>query len=735
MKMLLQLVRQPLKLIAGLLVAAFGSSILCVCIGQAIAAENTATAVDALFTTAALETTDYNFINTCNADEEFLAMWGRAVEDFTWGLPEAVAEWINGVVQAQDDLVKFDATPGLASAYLPELTYDSIVSHDYFYWAVGSVQTAQTQRLEAQATYACAMFEVELTEIGEPETVVAVGVLEDGSDTSLETGITVELQGTIRQVVSIEGSYDDPTGRIIYITLELPDEESLAAQELEPGSRYLVYGDYLDGDWVLRGYITEFMNADGTNVSLQEIDESCISYYSEFEIARLRAQNPNNTLVADYVYPNNYALGLRRVALEEEWLRLIDAAMLTVRDGSAFGSVSYVVHESGRYPTLDETHYITGEDGEMVEVSQEEWQARYAVPTIAKLEGTVEEFLASEEGALWQQQLSYMEINYHAFPIIGVQKLGYIADFARDNARIVEGRDFTQQELDEGAKVCIVSETLASMNGLSVGDTITPQFYNYDWDSPNQKFISDGYGVINPWAYRYSGTTEFAGEAEEYVIVGLYRQSNAWIDPSENIYSFTPNTIFVPENAVVSDMDYGNQGFFRTLILRNGMVEPFRVLVEEAGYEGLFVYYDQGYNEIIGTVMDYGEVSQKAMMLGAVVYGVILLLFLLLFPGSQGKSLSTMTALGAKRSQKIGHVFLSSAWLLVPGTVLGTGAGMLLWNSVVGRLTSSVDETLTVEMEPLVLVGIAVAQLVAALGLTVLLALFMTRDKGLKRRK
>lgn len=191
-----------------------------------------------------------------------------------------------------------------------------------------------------------------------------------------------------------------------------------------------------------------------------------------------------------------------------------------------------------------------------------------------------------------------MRVNYQTFPVIGVDKLGYVADFARETARIVEGRDFTQEELTSGAKLCIISETLAAANGLTVGDTISPRFYNYDWNSPYQGFVSKGEGVVNHSAYVYTTQTEFSGEAESYVIIGLYRQDNAWGDVSENLYSFTPNTVFVPRASVSSDMDYGNQAFFQTLVLRNGAIQEFRALVDEAGYTDLFVYYDQEYTTI-----------------------------------------------------------------------------------------------------------------------------------------
>ena len=102
------------------------------------------------------------------------------------------------------------------------------------------------------------------------------------------------------------------------------------------------------------------------------------------------------------------------------------------------------------------------------------------MPTIAKLEGKAEEFLATEQGTLWNQMLTGMEIQNHGFPVLAVDKLGYQTTFSQERTRIVEGRDFSEEERENHAKVCIISQQVAVRNGLSVGDTIDMRTYAYD---------------------------------------------------------------------------------------------------------------------------------------------------------------------------------------------------------------------------------------------------------------
>lgn len=748
MKYLQQLFRQPLKFISGVIVISLAVSILCVCLGQSIAADKTEAQIEYFFTTIALPTTKYNYYESYFIDSQGNRIPYTA-SSFT--LPDKVANWISNTTQARPDLVETIATSGLASAYIEELIPENLTDHMYHYPWTGTPQNQLPHKMEGLTTYACAMLEIVLQEIGEPSVIFQKGTMEDGAEVIVPVQTTVELVGTVKSVVSLEQGYDDPTGRTVRLSLVMPNEENLDSLSLKHGERYLVYGtDYLDGEWALCGCISDGLNDQlKYPIELKELNENSFYYLTEKEQAVHMAGNPHGAVpIARYWYKNDnpeeqWIFGDKGnyVLLYESDMKLHNAVLLTMKDKTNFGTLKWIDYSNGggSYPAINWDRYITDKNGNQIQITQEEYSALYSIPTIAHLEGSVEEFLASEEGKLWAQTLEQMQVNYHAFPIIGVDKLGHIADFARETARIVDGRDFTPEELASGAKVCIISESLAAANSLSVGDTISPQFYNYDRNSPYQPFLSTnnmyGNGSVNPSAHSFTAHTKWAGEPEEYIIVGLYRQDNAWCDVSDNLYSFTPNTIFAPKASVSSDMDYGTQGLFQTFVLHNGAIEEFRALVEKAGYPDLFVFYDQEYTTISDSLENYREVAQRAMMIGFVVYGVVLVLFLLFFPGSQGKALATMKALGTQRRYKIAHVFMNSAGILIPGTVIGAALGMLLWHKVIDVIAESVGAAVALEMDAMSLVLIALSQMVLAFMLTALIAIPLSRNHGIAKRK
>ena len=112
----------------------------------------------------------------------------------------------------------------------------------------------------------------------------------------------------------------------------------------------------------------------------------------------------------------------------------------------------------------------------------------------------------------------------------------------------------------------------------------------------------------------------------------------------------------------------------------------------------------------------------------------MVLLYLLLFPGRQGKVLRTMATMGTPRHKKIGYMLQNSLGILLPGSVLGLAATVVLWESVMDRLLSRSDGSFSLELDVLSLCAITLAQFAAAMLLVALLAIPMTRQKNLMKR-
>ncbi len=423
-------------------------------------------------------------------------------------------------------------------------------------------------------------------------------------------------------------------------------------------------------------------------------------------------------------------------AFDASNIRYANSCRLTVYDASVLPWVAPTDQHPYYTISYEERSYHTSKDASEFlgtgfhVVSAEEYIADYALPTFARLDGAAEEFLASEAGALWRQMLEDMEINNHAFPVLAVDKLGYQADFARQMVRIVEGRDFIESELVDGEKVCIISQTVAVESGLKIGDTISIQTYPTDYNLyPHKEKKTVFYSPpAYPSAAFYSHAMGFDNGPENYTIVGVYRHQSAWYGTST--YGFSPNTVFIPKASTNGTMEYDTDGIYRSYVLENGKSDEFQKFVDEAGYHGLFMYYDQGYAQMKSGLDAYEEVSSRALYVGIGAYCVILTLFVILFPVRQRETLSTMRSLGAGRENRIAHVTVSSLGLLIPGSLLGWTAASLLWENVTTELMKSVEANVSLISDHTSLMLTAVVQLPVTLMVIFITALTMTKETG-----
>lgn len=691
MKSLRQVLRQPLKSAAGILMAAAAAAILVICAGQYAAAGLTRANLDDRYDTLAVRNAGFGN----DSFDPFNFSLESELEHSE--LLEGASSWIADTVRSRPDLVKTESYTGLLSAYAPGLSPDNFSHHflnlegDVGGW-VGEID---------ELAYRGAMLEVTLTRVG-------TGLWKDESYFSFtdENGewrnqtvtyrTSMVCEGTVEAVIGLERGFSPPAGKTIALAVTAYSEKELAALDLRAGERYLVYGmDYSDVRGSLfRGFLSKYPD-------LEELYSGLITYETLYSRG-----DPSAVPIDCYMTVCDYSALPVNTASDGEVRTLTDQRQFYTRDA-------------------DGAHYTL--------IPAEKYIPDYRVPTIVRLDGSAESFLSSEDGALWRSTLEEMEIGQHGFPVLAVDKLGYQVVFARGQARVTEGRDFSESERAGGSRVCIVSEALAAANGLKVGDAVELRTYGMDPNLRPQPSLTIGY----PGAAVYSRAMGFSSEMESYTVVGLYRLDNAWLrDLDGDIYGITPNVIFVPKASATGEMLTEDTSVFYSLVLQNGKADEFKKYQAEAGYPDLFVLMDGGYEEIAAGLDAFEGVSAGALAIGILGSAAVVLLFLILFPFQQGKALATMRSLGASRGRRIGHVMVSSASLLLPGAALGALAGALLWERVAAKLMASVNVQIPLEANMAVLAPSLAAGLCAAAGaLALLAALLLSGGEGLGRGK
>lgn len=299
------------------------------------------------------------------------------------------------------------------------------------------------------------------------------------------------------------------------------------------------------------------------------------------------------------------------------------------------------------------------------------------IPLISELNGSVEELMQSEIGALWQKgAMDRIEVCEHSLSVIGTDCLESVYTFNINEATVTEGQAFTAAQYESGERVCIISRELAQQNGLQVGDLLPLQVYcaQYVYDDPG--ILPSVYNIFDPYAgYEDEG---------DWRIVGLYDHD---YEPGGE-YDLHPNTVFVPNRSLKGDYRAENSSqysdFWLSFILRRDRMEAFRLEAEAAGYGGMFIYNDGGRAEgeaqtnalqeqITAWQGKVAQIVKIIPILGAVLMAVAMLLFVM----SQKREIGELYTIETMRGTLFAHFLLQSFVLVAVSGGLGTLACVL----------------------------------------------------------
>ena len=361
----------------------------------------------------------------------------------------------------------------------------------------------------------------------------------------------------------------------------------------------------------------------------------------------------------------------------------------------------------------------------------------YSFPA-AQCLGPAEEFIEGWEPgddvmdeAVWGDFRAAWEKQQHSLPVIGTDRLESLYAFLTGRCSLLEGRSFTQEEYEQGAKVLILSEKEASMQGLKVGDTVRLSQYVPAYEEPGgigSALVKQraGYPRNNP-VIDMLNTEQTYGAEEEFTLVGIYSMLGEW---SRGTYDFTPNTVFIPRKAQTAgavgeipaeaggDDLYGLQ---LSIELVNGRVNEFMLELDKSPYKGQFYPFDQGYEDVQKSINDMAASMTRLLVMSVLAFLLFLVLYLLMFQGAERKTLGTMRSLGVTPRSAAAYLFGGGFAVAALGTVLGTAAGGLITriaqDRILAEALANIDRT--VRMRGQVITEEALTKMVQDSGLSV----------------
>ena len=646
-----QLTRRPVKAAFGALLLALAGVILALSGGQFWAASRTRAGVEATYTTVAVVT---------GGDEP--------TGDSDPSLASASAAWeaarfLEQPEQQNWSIIRSRPRVGLVSGYSPGL--NPLLDLYNF----RSYDGGETMDSAPDAPYTYFILEVLAAEVQERQDPPQEGASYSESVWS--------ISGQVLGVYGLQQGLRDPTGWQTDIRFTQYYGDGDVPVRPEAGKRYLLLAcTYDDTEWEERCGIAAEILWD-TNVRLDpwslDIENNLIRYDQR---TRQEEQVLDETLRE--LPPD--APGYRDPTTGAEVFNLSMNAADHLRTN--------VVRYSGPLETLAPD----GDSG--LWTMQTVDYGRYDLPSIQELPEGVTAREIIDSTSAWQTALKALDVTNHSAPVLTVEKVEGLAEFANGNAMVTQGRSFFQQEYDSGAAVCLISESLARENGLNVGDVLPLSLYEDDPGLP--PIYARVQESCNPRASVFVTQEGFRQETE-YTIIGLYRQSSEWVTTPT---SFTPNSVFAPEKSVTCRTVTGSCGVWSSLILQNGTIDRMEARLEENDLGGTVTYYDQGYSDIVESLDGYTRVSRTVLWVGLALWVVVLAAYCVLFPLQEGKTALRMWTLGTVKRDITGSIWLSSAAVAAIGTVIALAVSIPGMSWAIGKLQELTGSELTMSVSP-----------------------------------
>ncbi len=687
-----QLTRRPVKAAFGVLLLALAGAILCLSGGQYWAAVQTRAAVERTYTTVAV-------ITGLGSSEETAGSMNAESLRQDSALDAAI--FFQEPEQQSWDIIRSRPTVGMVSGYSPCLR---------------PAISLYTGHRGSDAPYEYSIVEIR-----------ADAVTERNNDWFGESGsANWQLDGQVLGIYGLNDAFRDPSGQRASVSLHQEYDDPAELLHPEAGKRYLLLShSYTDDEWYLRRNVADWVFME-TNVQLDPWSLDILGNLIRYD----QRANPDGTKYYRLAHDGEFtddADGFVELAPDELiYSDPVTGVEVMNVDPDDFGRFSFAVD------ALKDTGEIMVEDPQQPGNWRPETvdYTQYNLPSIQELPDGVTAQEVIDSTSSWRMAMESIQTNNHSVPVLAVDSVEGMLEFASGRTQITQGRSISQEEYRDGAAVCLISETLARESGLDVGDTLPLSLYEKE-----KNLMPTMVGDSDPTASYYLPQRGFQQETE-YTIIGLYRQSSEW---SETVASFTPNSVLTPKKSVTCAMETGDcaieaspSGLWGTMILKNGTAGQMEARLAENNLAGTVTYYDQGYSGIMESLDGFSRVSRTVLWVGLALWVVVLAAYCVLFPLQEGKTALRMWTLGTVKRDITGSIWLSSAAVAVIGTVIALAVSIPGMSWAIGKLQKLTGSELTMSVSPWQTAALCAVVLVLELAAVALCSALAAR-RGIRK--
>lgn len=305
-----------------------------------------------------------------------------------------------------------------------------------------------------------------------------------------------------------------------------------------------------------------------------------------------------------------------------------------------------------------------------------------------------EDFWETEAGAYYQQAADVCKINGNAMPVVATDDLSLYKPFYDGNVYLSSGRNFTQEDYQNGNNVCIVSLDVAVPNGWLIGDKIKLKFFEATYGYNVRSATVDTY--YEPIVQHYDEATgEYSLEMTdlffdegEFEIVGFYSGKITRSLFSKDVQytkdeGIDRRVVIVPSNSVQNQPEVPLSRYNTTVLLDDEQTMYFMSDMEASGlmeqkkgqYRVNFKIYDQGLGGIKQSLRQLDTVSRLTLYLACAAAVVVVILLAVLTVLQNRRQIATLRSLGVKKRQIPAAVLSGVLLICLLGAVVGGAVG------------------------------------------------------------
>lgn len=288
-----------------------------------------------------------------------------------------------------------------------------------------------------------------------------------------------------------------------------------------------------------------------------------------------------------------------------------------------------------------------------------------------------------------------------------------VYDVKQNKIKIVEGRQFKKEELDQKKNVAVISKKLADQNGIAVGDTMAMDavFEGGTEATMGKSFTKDvPFEIIGLYEVQQpkNSKSKSKEQAENTEIYNYVYTTNSALE----VIAKDINKLYkekMPEEAAEAEKDGVDidQEYYDGNIFTLKSPEDIKAFTQEAtplvqqfkGYK-LIVSSDR-YDQVAGPIKNMGGISNFIIWLSIFTTVLVVALVILLFLRDRRRELGIYLAIGEKRKNILAQIileviviaFLALSCSMISGNIIaGSVSDKMITNTKLSQANSNQED-------------------------------------------